>query len=60
MRILVLGGDSPDLAAIESALRLGKIEIFTPEGAPAAPAQRASRWRFADWTLDAVTRQCVG
>ena len=21
---------------------------------------RASRWRFEDWTLDAVTRQCVG
>ena len=60
MRILVLAGDSPDLATIESALRLGQIEILTAEAAPSSGAQPVSRWRFAKWTLDAVTRQCVG
>ena len=59
MRILVLAGDSPDASVIESALRLGEIEIFTTDSGPAPGASRASRWRFAGWTLDAVTRQCV-
>jgi len=60
MRILVLAGDRPDLATIENALRLGQIEILTAEGAPTSGANHASRWRFSGWTLDAVTRQCVG
>ena len=60
MRILVFAEDNPDLATIESALRLGQIEILTPEAVPAPGAGRLSRWRFAEWTLDSVTRQCVG
>ena len=60
MRILVLAGDRPDLTAIESALRLGEIEIFPPERVATSGASRASRWRFEGWTLDVVTRQCVG
>jgi len=60
MRILVLGGGSPDLAAIESALRLGQIEILTAESARPPEAPPARRWRFDDWTLDVVTRQCRG
>ncbi len=60
MRILVLTGDSPDLATIESALRLGEIEILTTEAAAGSSAARASRWRFEGWTLDVVRRQCVG
>jgi two-component system, OmpR family, response regulator len=59
MRILVLAGDGRDASAIESALRLGEIEIVTTESFPMPAASRASRWRFAGWTLDAVTRQCV-
>jgi two-component system, OmpR family, response regulator len=59
MRILVLAGDGPDASAIESALRLGEIEIFTTDSFPMPGVARASGWRFAGWTLDAVTRQCV-
>ncbi len=59
MRILVLAGDGPDASAIESALRLGEVEILTTDSFPMPAASRASRWRFAGWTLDAVTRQCV-
>ena len=59
MRILVLAGGNPDASAIESALRLGEIEIFTTDSAPMPGASRARRWRFAGWTLDGVTRQCV-
>ncbi len=59
MRILVLSGDSPDLSMIESALRLGEIEILTPESVAGPIASDASRWRFADWTLDVITRQCA-
>lgn len=59
MRILVLAGDGPDAAAIESALRLGEIEIFTPDSVPMLRVSREGRWGFAGWTLDAVTRQCV-
>ena len=58
MRILVLAGDRPDQAIIENAQRLGQIEFFTPVAGPPG-ARRARRWRFADWALDAVTRQCV-
>jgi DNA-binding response OmpR family regulator len=60
MRILVLAGGSPDLASIESALREGQIEILTPQRAPPPEALSARRWRFDDWTLDVVTRQCLG
>ena len=60
MRILVLAGDSPDLTAIESALRLGEIEIFPAKSIATSSASRASRWRFEGWTLDVVTRRCVG
>jgi DNA-binding response OmpR family regulator len=59
MRILVLAGDRPDAAAIESALRLGEIEILTTDSFPMPAGPHANRWRFAGWTLDAVTRQCV-
>ncbi len=62
MRILVLGGDSPDLAAIESAFRLGDIEILAPGNAPApAPgASQAVSYSFAGWTLDTLTRDLAG
>ena len=60
MRILVLGGDSPDLAAIESAFRLGDIEILAPGNAPAPGASQAVSYSFAGWTLDALTRDLAG
>ena len=59
MRILVLGGDSPDLAAIESAFRLGEVEFLASGAAPAPGAPYAGRHVFAGWTLDAVTRDLV-
>ena len=59
MRILVLGSDSPDLAAIESAFRLGEIEILASGAAPAPGAPRAGPHFFAGWTLDALTRDLV-
>ena len=59
MRILVLGGDSPDMAAIESAFRLGEIEILASGTAP-SPVRGAGRHSFARWTLDAMTRELVG
>jgi DNA-binding response OmpR family regulator len=59
MRILVLGGDSPDLAAIESAFRLGEIEILAPGNAAVSAPRQASRYAFAGWTLDAVTRELL-
>ncbi len=60
MRILVLGGDSPDLAAIESAFRLGEIEILASGNTPVSGPPHAGRYSFAGWTLDAVTRDLVG
>ena len=60
MRILVLGGDSPDLVAIESAFRLGDIEILAPETAHASIAPPLARiYSFAGWRLDALTRDLV-
>jgi len=59
MRILVLGGDSPDLAAIESAFRLGEIEILALGNAPVSGPPHPGRHCFAGWTLDAVTRELV-
>ena len=59
MQIFVLGGKRPDLAAIESALRLGEVEII---GAPAGPDPSAPgecRYAFAGWMLDATTRDLV-
>jgi len=55
MRILVLAGDNPDLAAIKSALRLGEIEVLAPDSRDSC----ACRWAFAGWTLDAGTRELV-
>ncbi len=60
MRILVLGDGRPDLATIASALRLGDIEILTEQSAGLVTGSLAGRWRFEDWTLDVVTRRCVG
>ena len=59
MRILVLGGDSPDLAAIESAFRLGEIEILAAGNTPVSGPRRPGRHSFARWTLDAMTRELV-
>ncbi len=56
MRIFVLGDSRPDLAAIESALRLGRIEVLA---GPALPTlyPDAGRLLFAGWTLDPVSRE---
>jgi DNA-binding response OmpR family regulator len=70
MRILILDDDNQDLAAIESALRLGELEIPSAGGAAlpsAAPARgpldgRAPAdglYAFAGWTLDATARDLV-
>jgi two-component system, OmpR family, response regulator len=58
MRILVLGGDGQDVAAIENAIRLGNVEILRP-GQPLLEAGDESRYAFAGWTLDAATRDLV-
>jgi DNA-binding response OmpR family regulator len=70
MRILLLDDDNQDLAAIESALRLGEIEIRSTgaAGLPnVAPVRGALDWptaaegfyAFAGWTLDATARDLV-
>ena len=59
MRILVLGSDSPDLAAIENAFRLGEFEILAPGTAPLSPASPATTYSFAGWSLDALARDLV-
>ncbi len=60
MRTLVLAKDKPELTTMESAFRPEKIELFTKEVAKPRKALGASRWRFDGWTLDRVTRRCVG
>ncbi len=73
MRILILDDDNQDLAAFESALRLGEIEIqgagdMTTSRAASkrwslaspAPADQADHvYAFAGWTLDATARDLV-
>ncbi len=59
MRILVLGSDSPDLAAIENAFRLGEFEILAPGTAPLSTASPATTYSFAGWSLDALARDLV-
>ena len=51
MRILVLGDDRPDFAAIESAFRRGEVDVLPARSAlvPASP-ERAC-FAFAGWTL---------
>lgn len=68
MRILILDDDNQDLAAIESALRLGEIEIGGAR-LPDLPSRRAitpsppalveGRYVFAGWTLDSLARTLV-
>lgn len=60
MRIDILAKDNLDLTTMESVLRSEKIEVLTTEGARAQEALGARRWRFEGWTLDGVTRRCVG
>jgi two-component system OmpR family response regulator len=55
MRIFVVGGQSGDLATIETALRLGEVEVLDAS-APPSPADER-RYAFAGWTLDAATRE---
>ncbi len=69
MRILILDDDNHDLVAIESALRLGEVEIHAAHDiAPPRPAsgQRSLAappeqrlYAFAGWTLDATVRDLV-
>ncbi len=70
MRILILDDDNQDLAAIESALRLGEIEIRSTGAAAfpgVAPLRGALDWPapaeglyvFVGWTLDATARDLV-
>lgn len=70
MRILILDDDNQDLAAFESALRLGEIEIqsagdmTTSRAASkrwslASPAPADHVYAFAGWTLDATARDLV-
>ena len=56
MQIFVVGESRPDLAAVEAALRLGRVE-FLGRGAPATATFRGlSPFRFAGLTLDPATR----
>ena len=55
MRILILGHDGHDLAAVENAIRQGDIE-FRHTGAD-APRDRVHV--FAGWTLDETARDLV-
>ena len=59
MRIFVLGGESGDLAAIETAFRQGEVEFLSASSAPASPAIDERRYVFAGWALDATTRDLV-
>lgn len=58
MRILVLGSEGYDLATIESALRLGEVEILKAGDAP-IHTSKAARYAFAEWTLDSATRDLL-
>lgn len=55
MQIFVVGESRPDLAAVEAAVRLGRVEFLGP-AAPAAPLRLRGPLRFAGWTLDPATR----
>jgi len=57
MRIVVLGGGSRDLTAIEAALQRGEVEIVDPT--PPFPSTGERRFVFAGWTLDAATRVLI-
>src|SRR6201998_3325540 len=55
MRIFVVAGEGRDLAAIETALRLGEVEVLSA-AAPFSVGPDQRRYAFAGWTLDAATR----
>jgi len=56
MRLFVLGGEKVDLAAIQSAIRLGEVEIVvSPDSG--FPGAANGRYRFAGWMLDTLTRE---
>lgn len=56
MRLFVLGGDNVDLATIQSAIRLGEVEIVVSPDAGFAGAANA-RYGFAGWIFDTLTRE---
>ena len=56
MRILVLDNDRPDPATIANALKFGEIEIFAARDSSAPSPSDGGRYAFAEWTLDAATR----
>ncbi len=67
---MCLDDDNQDLAAIESALRLGQIEIHNAEdsvtpgpafdrGSVTSPSPGERHYAFAGWTLDATARDLV-
>lgn len=56
MRILVLDNDHPDPATIANALKFGEIEIYAARDSSAPLPSDGERYMFADWTLDAATR----
>lgn len=58
MRILVLGEGGPDLAAIENALRLGKVELIRA-AEPRTELADGRRFAFAGYVLDAATRDLI-
>ncbi len=55
MRILVLNDELQDLAAVQSALRAGAVEICRA----AAPLPFEWRYRFAGSTFDCATRELL-
>ena len=67
MRIPILDDDDQDLAAIESALRLGEIEIggarlpgpTSSRFVPDSSALTEGRYVFAGWKLDSTARTLV-
>jgi len=56
MRIFVLDNDHADPATIATALKSGEIEIFAARDSSAPPFSDGGRYTFAEWTLDAATR----
>jgi len=56
MRLLVLAGENVDLAAIQSAIRLGEVEIVVSRDGGSAGTTH-SRYGFAGWILDTTTRE---
>jgi two-component system OmpR family response regulator len=58
MRVFILGSDGADLAALEIALREGRVEMRRA-ARQIPPTPEEGRYAFAEWSLDPATRDLI-